>query len=123
APQVPLAEVARAVAGAGKQFGDRHFPLRQTFEPTTDRHRMRTGTDGKTPGHEGRAARRTLRLDVEIKQSHAFGRELIDAGRRRAAEYATPVRANLTITEIVHQDEDEVGLLVVTRRVLRQSNS
>ena len=115
---MPLAEVAGAVAGAGKQFGDGHFPLRESVKPAANRDRMRAGTHGKAPGQDGRAARGTLCLDVEVEQSRAFSRELVDAGRGRAPHHAAPVSAHLTITEIVHQDEDDVGLLAVTRRRL-----
>src|SRR5262249_29215266 len=70
------------------------------------------GTNRKAPGHDGRAARSTLHLDVEVEQPRALSRELVDAGRWRAAEYTAPVRAHFAVTEIVHQDEDDVGLLL-----------
>src|SRR5215475_8923118 len=121
---MPLAEVAGAVADAGKQFSDGHFPLRESVKPAADRDRVRAGTDGKAPGHDGRAARSTLRLDVEVEQSQALARELVDAGRWRTAKDATPVRAHLAVAEIVHQDEDDVGFLPVCRwRVLRQGGN
>src|SRR5262249_6312600 len=123
APQVPLAEVAGAVAGAGKQFGDGHFPLRESVKPTAGRDRMCAGTDGKAPSHDSRPARGTLRLDVEVEQSRALARELVDAGSWRAAEHAAPVRAHLAVPEIVHQDEDDVGLRCLLTKGQRGVNT
>src|SRR5262247_1556385 len=108
---MPLAEVAGAVAGAGQQFGDGHFPLRESVKPAADRNRVCAGTHGKAPGHDGRATWSTLCLDVKVEQSHALARELVDTGRWRAAEHAAPVNAHLAVTEVVHQDEDDVRLL------------
>ena len=83
---------------------------------------MRTGTNGKASGHKGRATRRALRLYIKIKQSRAFRRELIDARRGCAAQYAAPVTAHFAVAKIVHQNENNVRLLAIAWRVLRQRN-
>src|SRR6476660_744736 len=107
-----------AVTGAGEQLGDRYFPLRQSLDPSADRHRVGAGTNGKASSQSGRAARSALRFNVEVGQSRAFSRELIDARRSRAAEYAAPVTTHFAITQIVHQDEHNVRFLGVAGGVL-----
>jgi hypothetical protein len=51
-----------------------------------------------------------LRFDVEIGEPHPFSRERIDARCRCAACDAAAIDANLAVTQVVHQDEDDVGL-------------
>ena len=54
-------------------------------------------------------------LDIEVEQPCAFNRELVDAWRGRAAQYAAAVTANLSVTKIIHQDKNNVRF---TRRSL-----
>ena len=67
---------------------------------------------GVASGQDGRAARCALRLDVEVEQAHALGGQLVDPRRRRAPEHSATIDANFPVTEVVHEDEDNVGLLV-----------
>src|SRR5262245_42544510 len=108
---MPFAEMRRRVTGRRKRFGDGYFPLRQPVGRARQRHRMRPRTNRKAPGHERRTTRRTLRFDVEIREPRAFARELVDARRRRAAQLAAAVTADLAVAEIVHQDKNDVRLL------------
>jgi hypothetical protein len=54
-----------------------------------------------------------LGLDVEVRQARAFGREPVDARCRRAAKDTAAVATYLAVAEVVHQDEDDVGLASV----------
>jgi hypothetical protein len=120
AAQVPLAAGRGRVAGAREQLGDRHFPLRQTFDTAADRDRVSARADREATGQDRRATRRALRLDVEVREPRAFRRELVDARRRRAAQDAAAVAAHLAVAEVVHQDEDDVGLRRRRRRLRRR---
>src|SRR6185503_17142325 len=121
APQMPLAEGSRGVAHAGKQFGKSHLPQRQPFQPAANRHRVSARTDGESPGQESGATGSALRLDVEVEQARAFGSQLVDAWRGRAADNAAAVTTHFAVAEIVHQDEHDVGFLTVSSlRVLRK---
>lgn len=73
---------------------------------------MRAAANRVASGHDGRTARRALGLDVEVGQPHTFGSELVNARCRRAPKNAATVRANFAVAKVVHQDEDDVGLLV-----------
>jgi hypothetical protein len=66
------------------------------------------GTNRKASGHKGCAAWCALRFNVEVQEPRAFRRKFIDAGRRRAAEYAAPVTAHLAVAEVIHQDKNNV---------------
>jgi hypothetical protein len=75
----------------------------------------------KRPVMKSRAARRALRLDVEIGQPRSLRRELVDARCRRTARDAAAVHAHFAVAEIVHQDEDDVRLGGAHRLRLRAS--
>ena len=57
-----------------------------------------------------------LRLDIEVGEPRPFGRKLVDAGGRRAAQYSAAVHAQFAVAEVVHEDEQDVGLLVLGDR-------
>jgi hypothetical protein len=44
-------------------------------------------------------------------EAHAFAGQRVDAWRRRTTQDATAVDAQLAITEIVGEDEDDLGFL------------
>jgi hypothetical protein len=48
-----------------------------------------------------------------LRQPQAFARQLIDAGRRRAARFAAAVWAEVAVADVVGEDEDDVRLLVL----------
>src|SRR6478735_2741991 len=59
-----------------------------------------------TPGHDGRARRRALNLDVVIVEANALAGQLVNArGGYRAA-----VNPEIAPADVVHQDEHHVGL-------------
>ena len=116
AAEMPLAEVAGAVTMAGEQLGNGDFPLRQSVKLAGERHGVRTAANGVASGQDGRAARRTLRLDVEVEQPRALGGELVNARRRRASKNAAAITADFAVAKVVHQDEDDVGFVRRVRR-------
>src|SRR5206468_1970297 len=111
ATEVPLAEMTGAVSDTGKQLGNRHLPLRETLEAAADRDGVRAGPNGEAAGHDRGSARRALCLDVEVGQPHSFSCQLIDVWRRCATSDAPAIDAHLPITEVVHEDEDDVRFL------------
>src|SRR5262249_46037486 len=111
AAEVPLAPHARRVPLLRQNLRDRAFPARQAVGATADRDGLGSGPDRVAPGQERRTARRALRLGVEVQQAQAFAGERVDAGRRRAAQDAAAVAAELTPPEVVPQEDDDVWLL------------
>jgi hypothetical protein len=53
------------------------------------------------------------RLYQELRQPEAFRGELIDAWRRRAAQLAATIGADVPIADVVGEDEEDVGLLLL----------
>src|SRR6185503_13702179 len=96
------------ITGFRKQFGDRYFPPGQSFKPAAHGNRMRARTDREPPRHDRRTAWRTLRLNVEIRKSCACRGKRVDPRRRCPAHYAPAIAANLTVPEVVHQNENYV---------------
>jgi hypothetical protein len=113
AAQMPFSESGGRIAGSGKHFCDGHLPLREPFEPAADRHRVGAGTNGKASGQNRRAARRALRFDVEIGQPRPLCREPIDARCRCAPRDPPSINSDFPVAEVVHQDEDDIGLLLL----------
>ena len=50
------------------------------------------------------------RLDQELRQPQAFGGELIDARRRRPAQLAAAIGADVAVADVVGENEEDVGL-------------
>jgi hypothetical protein len=55
-------------------------------------------------------AGRALSLDIEIGQSRALGRQLVDTGSRCTACDTPAIATHLAVTEVVHQNENDVWL-------------
>jgi len=47
--------------------------------------------------------------DPKLDKAQALVRQLVDSRSRRSAGDTSAVNAHLSVAEIVHQDEDEVG--------------
>src|SRR6185369_12680744 len=98
--EVPLAEDRRRVAARGEELRERLLPgddaLRQ---PRRDR-LQRAGADRMAPGHERRARRHAVALDVEVEEAQPLRRERVEARRRRAAQEAAAVAAELAPAEV-----------------------
>ena len=74
-------------------------------------------------GHHTRAARRALRLDVEVEQLRALAREAVDVRRRRPAQQAAAVATHLAVAEVVHEDEQDVRIHCGAKLLPRHRNS
>ena len=71
--QVPFAEAGRGVAGALQQLADRDLPGDQPLRQA-GRHRLhRAGADRMATGHQRRAGRYAVALDVEVEGRSALG--------------------------------------------------
>ena len=71
---------------------------------------LQPGANAVTTGHQGRTRRHAFRFDVVVRESKTLVGEAVDFGRRRSAQHTSAVHADFSITEIVHQDEDDVRL-------------
>src|SRR5262245_14284613 len=109
ATEMPLAPRARCITLRGQQLRDGDLPLCQPLRGATAGDFVRSGADGKATRHKRGTGRRTLSFNVKVQQAHAFAGELVNARRRRAAQDAAPIDTQLTIAEVVHEDQDDVG--------------
>jgi len=109
AAEMPLPPRARCIALRRQQLCDGDLPLCQPFRGPTAWDLVSSGADGKAARHERGPGGRTLSLNVEVQQAHALAGELVDARRGRAAQDAATIDAQLTIAEVVHEDQDDVG--------------
>ena len=108
--QVPLAEAGGGVAGALQQLPQRDLPGDEPLRQA-GRHRLhRPGADRMAPGHQRRARRHAVALDVEVEAGQAFSRQGVDPRRRRAAQDTAAVATEFAPPQIVGQDQDDVGL-------------
>src|SRR5690348_13050854 len=71
---------------------------------------------GVQPGHQHAPGRRADRVSgIELREAHALSRQAIDVWR---LDSFLPVIADVAISEIVGEDEDDVGLAAAGRRFL-----
>ncbi len=109
---MPLAEHAGRVARLGQHFGHRDFPLDEAVDALTHGHGAIAAANRIAPGHQRRTRRGALDFDIEIGKPQTFGRDLVQSRRFRAANDAATIEAWLTPTEVVHEDEDDIGLVL-----------
>src|SRR5262245_15981783 len=113
AAEMPFAPRTGRITSRGQQLRDGYLPQRQAVRTAAKRNLVRASADGKTARHERGSAGGALRLDVEVEQPHALAREAVDTRRGRTAKDATAVSAELAITQVVHEHEDNVWLLLL----------
>src|SRR5262249_21515640 len=70
-----------------------------------------TATIREAAGLDGCTTRGTARLSVEGEEGHPLARQPVEAGCRHAAPRTTTIGTRVAITEIVGQDQDDVGLV------------
>ena len=104
--EVPLAHHAGRVALLLHHLRERQLALVEAeLEPRLHRP-LDADAIGITTGQERRARRRADRLrDVEIREAHALAREPVEVRRR---ETLRPIDADIGVTEVIGQDEDDV---------------
>ena len=101
--QVPLAEVAGAVAGVAQRVRQRPLVLPQ----------QRTAADGVpdagavavVAGQQAGAGRRAGGADVKVREAHPVGMVAVDVG---GADHVVAVATQVAVALIVSQDEDDV---------------
>src|SRR5262249_15982149 len=73
----------------------------------------------KTTCHQGGTRGSALSLDIEIQQSQALAGKFIDAQSWRTTQNAATIDAQLTITDIVGENQNDVGLPRICKRRLK----
>src|SRR5262249_9441875 len=68
---------------------------------------------GDAPGLHRRSAGRAAWLGVEREEGHTLVRHPVEAGGGHAAARAAAVRASIAVAEVIGQDQDDVGLLLL----------
>ena len=102
--EMPFAEDRGGVAGVVQHLGHGDFVRRQRDRRARDRNQRQPGADGIAPCHQCGARRRAGRLDQELRQPQAFGGELIDAWRRRPAQLAAAVDADVAVARCCRRE-------------------
>ena len=110
--EMPLAEHARGVSGIGQHLSHGDLPLDEAVNTSTERDRTIAGTDRVAAGHDRGPRRRALRLNIKVGQAQALRGESVDPGRRCSADDPPAVEAGLAPAEVVHEDQDDVGLFL-----------
>jgi len=105
---VPFAKDRRAVARFAEHLRERDLPRVQPARRTRRHGLANARTDRQTARHQRGAAGRTLVFDIEICQPQALGSELVHS-RRWGIENAAIVRRWHAISDIVAEDENDVG--------------
>ena len=77
---------------------------------------QRIAADCVSAGHKRRARRGALHLHVKVGQTKSLVRQPVEARRRSAANDPAAVEAGLAPTEVVHENQDDVGLLLCPHR-------
>ena len=76
---------------------------------------VRAGTDGKAAGQECGPGWRALRFDIEVQQARPLTCECVNARRGSTAKDSTAVDAQFAVSQIVHQNNDNVWLVRLLR--------
>jgi hypothetical protein len=71
------------------------------------------------PGHDCRARWRALRLDVAVVEADALVCQLVDTRRG----YRTSVHTEISPADVVHQNEHDIGLIVLRHFALPEMTS
>jgi len=106
---VPLAVAGGRVAGVGEDVADGPLPGDEAALRPGQLHRAIARADRVAAGHQRRAAGGALRLGREVEQLQSLGGEGVDPRRRRAAQHASAVAAELPHAEVVDLHVKDVG--------------
>ena len=102
--QMPLAENAGGVAGGLEHLRQRGGLQR---EPLALEDRVGDAVLELVPAGHQRAARRRARgADMEVREPHALGMQLVEVGR---LEHGIAMRGDVAVALVVGEDEDDVG--------------
>src|SRR5450631_3821758 len=96
---------------ASTNRGDRPLRRRQAASLALEGHGRHAAAVGDAPClHRGTAWRATW-LPVKRIEGHAFRRHPVEAWSRHAAAFATAIGATVAVTEVIRQDQNDIGLL------------
>lgn len=109
--QMPLAPHPGGVAGIGESPRGRDLPSGQAVGATGDRHCLCARPDRVAARQDRRPARGALCLYIEIQQPQTLGGEPVDPWRRRTAQHASAVAADLPPSEVVPEEHHDVRLV------------
>ena len=107
--QMPLADLAGAVAGLLEDARERPFAGRQPAALAGHRHRRHAAADRKPAGDRRGPARRAARLAVKRHELQAFGGQPVEVGRGCPAVLTAAVTAQVTPANVVGHEQDDVG--------------
>ena len=106
--EVPLAVTRGGITATGDQLRKRDFPRDETLRQSRRYRLQRAGAYRVAACHQRRARRHAIGFDVEVETAQSFGREPVDARRRRTAQRTAAVAAEFAPAEIVGEDKDDV---------------
>ena len=123
--EMPLAEHGGRITGIAQHLRHGVFPLGQTIVGDGKRHRTIPRADRIPACHQSRPTGRTLCLDIVIQQPHPFAGQFVDAWRGTTPENTPAVATQFAVAEVVHIDQDDVGLGIafLGHRMLRTSQT
>src|SRR6516164_4269455 len=108
---MPLAGEEGVVACRLQHRTQRPFGCWQAAALALKRHSCHAASVRDAACLDGGATGRATRLCVERQERHAFTRQSVEAWCWHAAVLAAPIGTGVSITEIIGQDQDDVGFL------------
>ena len=115
---VPLADGLRDVAGLGEQLRQRDLALQAAWL-AVHRRAVQAVAVGHAAGQQRGARRRAAGLGVAGRQLQAVARDPVEVRRRRADGDAAAVAAEVAPTDIVHEEDQDIGPLAAARDKIR----
>src|SRR5215470_4176949 len=110
--QVPLSREIRLVAAGLQHRSQRPFCFWQTTALALEGHGGHATAIGEAPSDHRSTSRRAAWLPIERKEGDPFLRHAIQVRRRHATTRAATIHAGITVSEVIADDDDNVGFLV-----------
>ena len=110
--QMPLAEVAGAVAVVAEDIGHRHFVVAEHVAPANGS--PAAHTVGIAAGHQRGPSRRAIAVHMEVAEPHGFVGQAIQV---RRLDDRIAVAAQVAVALIVGEQDDDIGLAWRLRRI------
>jgi len=113
--EVILSELTGRVPLRFEQFGERRIFVGETFFGARQADLQQAGAKTRLPGDERRASRRAGLLRVVVGEDRTFLGEAVDVGRA-IAHHAATVGADVPVADVVAEDDENVGFLLLRVR-------
>src|SRR5215471_15692130 len=107
--QVPFSGEIGFVTALLKHRRERPLRLWQAAALTLESHGGHAAAIRKAPRNHGSAPRGATWLGIEREERQSFVRHAIQVRRRHAATRAATIYAGITVSEVIGDDEDNVG--------------